>query len=220
MSDKRENFRKLRKKVEDIFRNAPGCHDIEHTLRVLHNARLIAKSEKISDIAVVEAAALLHDIARPEEFDSGGKICHAIRGAEKSVKVLIECGFRDPDFIKKVSECVRKHRFRLRGPNKPDSIEEKIIYDADKLDSIGAVGVGRAFHFAGRLGAKLHNSKAVALSSPSYGNEDSAYREYLVKLRKVRKRMQTRAGAALAERRHKFMRRFFEELNFEIYGKK
>jgi uncharacterized protein len=97
-------------------------------------------------------------------------------------------------------------------------LEEQIIYDADKLDSIGAVGIGRAFHFAGREGAKLHNSAEAALNSAAYSREDSAYREYLVKLRHIPERMLTVAGRELAIERAAFMDQFFQRLNHEIFG--
>lgn len=217
MKKKIKKFKMLFETVEKIFENAPGCHDWGHTLRVLHNARLIAQKEKKADLHIVEAGVLLHDVGRPEEFLSEGKICHAKHGGRKAVEILIACGFKDKKFIKSVSGCVKRHRFRVRGKEKPETLEEKIVYDADKLDSIGAVGIGRAFHFAGRIGAKLHNTKEEALESESYSKEDTAYREYLVKLRRIKNRMLTRAGRAIAEKRHIFMCNYFEELNKEVY---
>ena len=101
------------------------------------------------------------------------------------------------------------------GKNAPQNLIEKIVYDADKLDSIGAVGVGRAFHFAGRIGAKLHNTSEAALNSEAYSEEDSAYREYLVKLRSVPERMLTVTGRKLAEDRSAFMHEFFRRMNEE-----
>lgn len=212
-------FKRLIEAVQKIFENSPGCHDWGHTERVLHNARLIAKREANVNIKVVEAAALLHDIGRPEEFHSDGKHCHAEIGGAKAAVILSECGYKDKEFIAKVCECVRKHRYRARSKERPVSIEEKIVYDADKLDSIGAVGIGRAFHFAGKIGAKLHNTKKEALASKSYSREDTAYREFLVKLRKIKNRLQTKTGRLIAKERHNFMQEFFKKLNQEIYYK-
>ena len=83
----------------------------------------------------------------------------------------------------KIVNCVKRHRYR--SSDLPVTLEEKIVYDADKLDSVGAIGIGRAFLFAGRSGAKVHNTKEDALNSESYSEEDTAYREYLVKLRHI-----------------------------------
>lgn len=212
-----EKLKKLSDAVRKRLESAPGCHDWAHTWRVLHNARIISSGEKNADVRVVEAAAILHDIARPEELKSKGKLCHAVIGSEMAGKFLGKCGFRNGEFIKKVCNCVKTHRYR-GGGHSPFSIEEKIVYDADKLDSIGAVGVGRAFHFAGRIGAKLHNSEKEALGSKSYSPEDSAYREYLVKLRHIQGKMLTKTGRRIARQRSDFMHKFFNQLNTEACG--
>ncbi len=213
-----QKLKKLTGAVRKRLESAPGCHDWEHTRRVLHNARIIAAGEKNADIQVVECAAVLHDIARPEELKSKGKLCHAVIGSEIAGKYLEDCGFRNEEFIKKVCSCVKTHRYRGGGGRNPLHIEEKIVYDADKLDSIGAIGVGRAFHFAGRIGAKLHNTEKEALSSDSYSSEDSAYREYLVKLRHIHGKLLTKTGRKVAKQRSDFMHEFFRQLNCEVYG--
>lgn len=211
-------FKEVYARVEKVLRSAPGCHDFDHTLRVLHNARIIAKLEGLSkkDSFIADLGALLHDIARPEEMASNGKVCHAKEGVAKAANILREAGCSDETLVKAVSQCVGRHRYR--GSDKPSSLPEMVVYDADKLDSIGAIGIGRAFHFAGRIGARLHNTEDEAVNSPAYGREDSAYREYLVKLRNVPDRMLTNAGRELAVRRSAFMKTFFAEIEAEIKG--
>jgi len=199
----------VRRELED----GPGCHDYEHTRRVIRNTVLIADKEKPSDLPAALFGALLHDIARPEELASGGKLCHAALGAGKAERILRAAGFTDEAFIRHVSEIVRTHRYR--GNAEPATPEARIVYDADKLDSLGAFGVARAFHFAGRIGARLHNTEEAALGSEAYSREDSAYREYLVKLRHLPDRMLTETGRELARERAAFMKRFFDELNAE-----
>ena len=202
-----------------LFRSdAPGCHDFAHTLRVLKNAERIASEESGCDPEAVRFGALLHDVARPEELASGGKLCHASLGAEKARRILREEGCTDTAFAEHVSEIVRTHRYR--GDLKPATPEACIVYDADKLDSLGAFGVARAFHFAGRIGACLHNSEQEALSSDSYSSQDSAYREYLVKLRGLPDHLLTEPARRLAADRAAFMRAFFDRLNEEQEGLK
>ena len=185
-------FQNVYGRVRSILEFAPGCHDFDHTIRVLNNAREIARGELEAEdegsFLAVELGAVLHDVARPEELE-------------------------DETLIRIVSESVKRHRFR--GKNAPVSLVDKIVYDADKLDSIGAVGIGRSFHFAGRVGARLHNTEQEALSGKEYGREDSAYREYLVKLRYVPERMLTDTGRALARERAEFMHEFFRRMNRE-----
>ena len=205
-------FERVRRELGD----APGCHDFAHTLRVLKNAERIAAEESGCDSEAVRFGALLHDVARPEELASGGKLCHAALGADKARRILEEEGCADEAFIRHVSEIVRTHRYR--GNLKPATLEACIVYDADKLDSLGAFGVARAFHFAGRIGACLHNSEEVALASESYSSQDSAYREYLVKLRGLPDHLLTGSARRVAADRAAFMRAFVDRLNEEQEG--
>ena len=217
MSDNFTNrFAVLYEEVKARLEHAPGCHDFSHTQRVIHNAEILLAANPEADADAVRLAALLHDIARPEELQVKGKICHAESGAEVARVLLIEYKFTNPILIERVHNAILRHRFRRNNP--PQTLEERIIYDADKLDSIGAVGIGRAFHFAGREGAKLHNSEEAAINSAAYSREDSAYREYLVKLRHIPERMLTVAGRELATERALFMDQFFERLNHETFG--
>ncbi|MBQ6353146.1 MAG: HD domain-containing protein [Lentisphaeria bacterium] len=206
-------FVRVREAVERKLSGASGCHDFDHTLRVLANARMLATLLPEADRTVVELAALLHDIARPEELESQGKICHAVRGAEIARAMLTEFGASETTAAA-VASAVRSHRYRDEVA--PQSLEAKIVFDADKLDSLGAVGLGRAFLFAGRVGARLHNTEDEALNSPAYSREDTAYREYLVKLRRLPAAMLTPPGRTEGARRLRFMRRFFERLEAEI----
>ncbi len=210
-----ENFEEIIAWVMAKQETDSGCHDFDHTWRVLKNAEHLAGMEKDADLKVVRLAALLHDVARCDETASQGRICHAEAGAEAARTLLAEYGF-DQELIIRVERCILKHRYR--SDFQTDSIEEKIIYDADKLDAIGAVGIGRAFHFAGRFNARLHNTAGDALKSTAYSREDSAYREYLVKLRNVPEKMTTISGKRLALKRAEFMKRFFDQLNSEVSG--
>ena len=116
--------------------------------------------------------------------------------------------------FRSIVNAVKRHRFR-RG-EAPDTLEAKILYDADKLDSLGAVGLGRAFLFAGHCNARLHNTENEALSAPPYSREDTAYREYLVKLRFVPEKMFTAEGKKIAAEKLQFMQEFFSVLESEI----
>jgi uncharacterized protein len=207
-------FPALREETSRLLSGHPECHGFDHTARVWHNARDILAAEQ-ADAAVAEYAAWLHDIGRVAEFADNGKSCHATVGAGMVPEILASVGVADGEFVAHVAECVRTHRFRAREGQVPQSIEAKIVYDADKLDSIGAIGVGRAFHFAGRVGARVHNSSEEALAADSYSLQDSAYREYLVKLKRIHENLLTAGGRRLGRRRHEFMVGFFQELGAE-----
>lgn len=207
----------IQQEVKQIFENSKGSHDWEHTERVLNNALHIAKVEN-ADIEIITISALMHDIAREHQDKSKGKICHAELGAELAEKILQNLGLEEYK-IEQVKHCIKTHRFR--GTNEPKTIEAKVLYDADKLDSIGAIGIGRSFVFAGEHGAKVHNnalSFEEVQKTESYTNEDTAFREFAVKLIKIKNKMLTKEGRKLAEKRHIFMTKFFEQINNEVKG--
>lgn len=209
-------LKKLITRIKPIFEDANGAHDFYHTLRVRKLARHIARVEG-ADLSVVEPAALLHDIARAEEDRSSGGICHAREGAIRARKILSELGV-DPSRIDHVCRCIRTHRYRRHRT--PQSLEARVLFDADKLDSIGACGIGRAFLFAGAIGATLHIPRHDISGSRPYTPQDTAYREYRVKLRHVRDRMMTAEGRRMAQKRHAFMETFFRELEREVTGRR
>jgi uncharacterized protein len=122
----------------------------------------------------------------------------------------------DPKLIQAVCHCIESHRFR--GKVAPASLEAKVLFDADKLDSVGAVGIGRAFLFAGEVGARLHNDDLDLAGTSPYSREDTAYREFRLKLAKVKGRLLTAEGRRLAAGRHRFMTGFFKRLNREVRG--
>jgi len=206
---------KLRRLADPYHDGMGGCHGPDHTERVhktaLHLGRLME-----TRLDVLSAAALLHDIGRMYETREQGKICHAEKGAELARDILEKLSFA-PSTIDEIAHCIETHRYR--GDNIPKTLEAKILYDADKLDSIGAVGIGRAFLFAGQTGAKLHNDTDVdILDCKPYSKEDTAYREFKFKMSKIKDRMLTPEGRRLAEERHVFMEVFFERLERETKG--
>jgi uncharacterized protein len=188
-----------------------GSHGPDHSERVLTTALDIGR-QMDARLDILTPAALLHDIGRREESLSKGKICHALRGAELAGPILIELGYPSLD-IEAICHCIRSHRYR--GNQQPTSLEARILFDADKLDSIGAVGIGRAFLFAGQIGARLHNPDVDCAATLPYSLEDTAYREFQVKMSHVREQMLTPVGRSLAEDRHAFMLTFFEQLSRE-----
>lgn len=205
-------LRQLHAVVREALADASSCHDYDHTLRVLRNAEQLAAKLPEADLQIVQCAALLHDIARPEEIADKGRHCHAARGAAMVPEFLSEFAL-PAGFVEAVADAVRTHRYR--SGLRPKTLEAAIVFDADKLDSLGATGIGRSFLFAGREGARLHNTASEALNAPEYSIEDTAYREYLVKLRNLADAMLTAPGKASAQSRAAFMDEFFRQMNDE-----
>ena len=207
-------YEKVRDDARACFGSARGSHDWDHTERVLQLCLRIGRKEK-ADREILRLAAVLHDIGREEEDRSNGRVCHGERGAALAAGILKKHGV-DHDTIARIAHCVAAHRYR--GRHRPESLEAKVLFDADKLDSIGAVGIGRAFLFAGEVGARLHDPEIDVEKTKPYTRDDTAYREFLVKLSRIKDRMFTREGKRIARDRHRFMAAFFDRLNKETRG--
>jgi uncharacterized protein len=206
----------IRKQARAHLTRAKGSHDWDHTLRVHRLCRRIGAAEG-ADLLVTEAAAYLHDIGRADQDRTGGKLCHAEKGAAMARELLAAMPLAD-DRKENIIHCIAAHRFR-RG-EAPRTIEASVLFDADKLDAIGAVGVARAFLFAGELGARLHSPDMDVARVPAYSVDDTGYREYVVKLSKIRDRILTATGRLLADERHRFMAGFFDRFLQEYEGER
>lgn len=205
---------RLRRISADFCLAEGGSHGPDHSERVLQTA--LAMGRRVdARLDILAPAALLHDIGRREESRSRGGVCHARHGADLAPPLLRELGYGEED-IQAICHCIRAHRYR--GGIEPVSLEARILFDADKLDSIGAIGIGRAFLFAGQIGARLHNPEIDPAQTSAYSVEDTAYREFYVKMSKVRDQMLTPVGRQLAEHRHAFMETFFAQLTQEAGG--
>jgi uncharacterized protein len=208
-------LQQIRNKAAIYFENSSGSHDWSHTERVYRLCMKLAPLEG-ADAEIVAIAALLHDVGRNEQDQSKGRICHAESGARIARELLQDFGLAG-EKVNHVIHCIEAHRFR--GNKQPLTKEAKVLFDADKLDSIGAIGIGRAFQFAGEVGARLHNGAIDLERTRSYSREDTAYREFTVKLSKVKDRMLTEEGKRIAQERHRFMVEFFDRLNAEAEGR-
>ena len=187
------------------FDKASGSHDWDHTLRVFRLCEMMGPAEN-ADMDVLGAAAYLHDIGRALQDASNGAICHAEKGAQMAGP-MVEALPLSKKQKQNIIHCIRSHRFR--NHHKPATTEAKVLFDADKLDAVGAVGVARAFLFAGEVGARLHNPDLDAESTRPYSVDDTGYREFKVKLCKIKDRMLTAEGRKWARERHAFMDDFF-----------
>lgn len=168
-----------------------------------------------ADLDTLGIAAYLHDIGRPFQDMARGKVCHAEKGAELASKILLKTDISE-DCRNNIIHSIRTHRFR--NNSRPETLEARVLFDADKLDSIGAVGIGRAFLFAGEVGATLHNPDIAPEDCESYSINDTCYREYRIKLRKVKDRILTGEGYRIALERHRFMEAFFKRFLMEHSG--
>ncbi len=195
---------------------ADSAHDFDHVLRVVKLAEKIAQVEG-ADVEIVRTAALLHDIGLEE-----GRAGHETSAARRATDILRRLGYGD-DFCRAVAHAIESHRFRS-GPA-PQTLEAQVLFDADKLDAIGAIGVARAFAFGAYRGQKLWAEVPADYADRTDSaevdpREHTAVHEFHVKLSKIKGRLFTAAGRQLAEERHAFMATFYERLNEEVNGSK
>lgn len=148
-------------------------------------------------------------------METNNEICHAEYWANLAEEFLKEL-WLEKDKIDKIKHCIYTHRYRKN--RQAESLEAKILFDADKLDSIWATWIGRAFMYANEVGAKLHNEESRNIEeTQEHSNDDTAYSEYVVKLSKIKDKLFTETAKNIAKKRHETMEKFFEELNSEIW---
>lgn len=201
--------------IENYMLSCMGdsAHDKEHIYRVLYNALEIAKAENDVDYDVLIAACLLHDIGRKEQFENPS-LCHAMVGGEKAYRFLTEHGF-DGSFSAQVKKCVQTHRFRKSDP--PQSVEAKILFDADKLDVSGAIGIARTLIYNGIVSDPLYSVMPNgAVSDGTNDTTPSFFHEYKYKLENLYSHFYTAKGAELAKSRQQAAVDFYNSLFREI----
>lgn len=180
-------------------------HGFSHVLRVYRLCEFIGEAEG-ADLTIVRAAALLHDV----DGDVDVREQHHLAAANFAEKTLLSEGW-EMDDIEAVLHCIRAHRFRNEEEN-PETLEARVLFDADKIDAIGAVGIARAVSYAVRAGMDVY-----APPSPTYlatgdlarGESQTVSHEYLYKLSKIKDRLYTSTGRSLAAERHELMGNFF-----------
>lgn len=186
-------------------------HGFEHILRVYRLAEQLAQATG-ADLEIVRAAALLHDVSDPSQ-PTEERAGHHHAAVDFARQVLQAEGWQ-PGRIAAVEHCIRAHRFRDET-EAPATLEAQVLFDADKLDAIGAVGVARALGYAFQHGLPAYTPLSDQFRQSLQLAPDerhSAYHEYYFKLRHLKDRLYTPAARQLAAQRHRRMEEFFEAL--------
>ncbi len=202
--------------AQQLYQTGPS-HDFTHIERVFRLSLTIGRSEN-ANLEILGIAALFHDIAREEENASGGLICHAAASAERT-RNLLKARELEPAKIDAICACIATHRFR--DHNDPQTIEAKCLFDADKLDSLGAVGIARAYLWLGEHGGTVYVAQEIWEQTDFESNrpeEDSLQREWHIKLRNVKDCLYTRTARRIAAKRHRTMENFLTVLENEVLG--
>ncbi len=222
-----ERMKKVKTAVEAEL--ACSAHNMAHVLRVYHLCLQLAKDEQGVNIEVLELASLLHDIARVrEDTDDTGKTDHAVLGAAMAEQVLRDAGYPE-ETTRHVCACIATHRFR--GNAVPQSIEAKLLFDADKLDSLGAVGIARAYMLAARYNENIYSDQDPQqyiadnhVGGSSTGrikvlSKHTPNLEFEIAFKHIPERLFTPQARAIAIGRLAVMQAFFDRMKLELDGK-
>jgi uncharacterized protein len=203
--------------AEKWYQESDGVHDFDHIRRVYAMASRLAREEG-ADLEIVQAAALLHDVAdsaagTPEREN------HHIASAEFAAAALVEEGW-PPERITAVQHCIRAHRFRARD-ERPETLEAQILFDADKLDVLGAIGVARTIAYSIKVGQQIYappSAQFLQTGKEEPGEPHTAYHEHLFKLSKIKDLLFTATARRIAEERSQYLDDYFKRLIAETKG--
>jgi uncharacterized protein len=188
-----------------------GSHDLSHILRVFRNAMRI-HSEEGGDGEVLAAAVLLHDCVAVEK-NSPLRSQASRLAAEKASGILRGNGWPDGK-VAAASHAILTHSFSANIP--PETVEARILQDADRLDAIGMVGAARCFYVAGRLNSQLYDPADPRAERRPLDDKSFSIDHFPAKLFRLTDGFQTATGAALARDRHARLVAFYDQFLEEI----
>ncbi|HLZ59555.1 MAG TPA: HD domain-containing protein [Ktedonosporobacter sp.] len=202
-----------------------GCedasHDYDHIVRVIALAETIQAKEG-GDLPTIWAAVAFHDAGQERERRHGGD--HAHISADMAADALSNTRFPQ-EAIPAVQQAIRDHR--MTGGIRPHSLEGRILYDADKIDCLGAIGIGRLYCITGRYNQKIYSALPDEIVEPvdplvvrklRRRPDYSPSIEFQLLFGNLPERMTTESGQALARERYDYMAEFFARLRQEVQG--
>lgn len=213
--------------IVEIVKKELTCsaHNLDHVFRVYNLCMLLSGYERDVDLDILVPAALLHDIARVRESeDRTGSVDHAVLGSRMAGEILMNLGYERKK-IESIKHCISAHRFRTG--NEPKTIEAKILFDADKLDVVGAAGIARTFMMAGQFGQRLtiddqlgdylkHNT--VENGRIKDVSKHTPFIEFEVKFKRIPEKLYTNKAKEIGKERLEFMEEYFNRLRMELEG--
>ncbi|NIP62038.1 MAG: HD domain-containing protein [Nitrosopumilaceae archaeon] len=193
-----------------MIQNDPA-HDFQHVMRVYKNAEFLCENESV-DKTLVLMAVLLHDIVSLPKSDKRSTES-ADKSAQKAKLILKNYSLTDSE-VNIVIDAIKNHSFS-KGKT-PNSIEGKILQDADRLDALGSIGIARAFSVGGNEKRKLYNPKDPLCTSRNPDDKKWTLDHFYKKLLILDSLMNTKTGKKEAKRRIRFMKNFLTELYREV----
>ncbi len=211
----------IQKTVQFVHQTLDGegtGHDWWHIYRVWQNAIFIGREEN-ADLFTVQLGALLHDIA-DWKFHDGDE--HA---ASRVSREWLESIAVNPEVIDRVCEICDHISFKGAGvPTLMETLEGKIVQDADRLEALGAMGIARTFVYGGHKGRPIYDPDQAPVLHKTFDvykkGEGSTINHFYEKLLLLKDRMNTSTGKRLAEGRHRFIEQYLEQFFAEWKGER
>ncbi|MBQ1532478.1 MAG: HD domain-containing protein [Solobacterium sp.] len=201
--------------IKELFASDAGGHDYDHTMRVYKMAMMIAREEHAREF-IVGIAALLHD-ADDYKVSPDTEKTH-----DNAVRIMKKYGISDVQ-TDNICRIIEQVSFSGRDSVVPDTLEGKIVQDADRLDAMGAIGIARAFAYGGSHHRKIFDpaeTYRADLSKEEYRNsQSSTIGHFYEKLLLLKDMMNTSSGKIMAQHRHDFMEMFLDEFDAEWEGR-
>jgi uncharacterized protein len=188
-----------------------GAHDLSHLQRVWHNVRTLHAQEG-GDLEVLLASVLLHDCVAVEK-NSPLRSQASRLAAEKASTVLASLDWPTAK-IAAVIHAIEAHSFSANIT--PTTLDAKIMQDADRLDSLGMLGVARTFYIAGRMGSALYDPQDPQAKARDYDDKRFCLDHFQTKLLHLADGFQTTTGQHLAQIRHQRLKGFMALFEEEI----
>ena len=176
--------------IRELFRGNADGHGVDHSMRVFRNALQIADTEPEADRFIVSVSALLHDADDAKLF---------MTEHNANARLFLESRGIRPETTAEICRIINGVSFSKHGDRRPETMEGKIVQDADRLDAIGAIGIARTFAYGGKHDRPPENSIA----------------HFHEKLLLLKDRMNTEKGKEMAESRHAFLELFLKEWESE-----
>lgn len=176
--------------INRIFKNNSDGHDAEHSIRVYCNACKIAEAYPDADLLVVSLASLLHDVDDHKLFNTENNM---------NARTFLQGQNIENDMIESICKVINGVSFSKNRGRKPETIEGKIVQDADRLDAMGAIGIARTFAFGGKNGRPL----------------EASLQHFTDKLLLLKDEMNTEEAKKIAGFRHIYMQGFLSEIQEE-----
>jgi uncharacterized protein len=210
-----------RKYVEEKLRDETNAHDWWHVYRVCQLAMHLAEHEKGVDLFVLQLGALFHDIADWKFHDGDIEI------GPRMTREWLEQLHVDESVVSQVVYIVQHVSFR-GGTNRHgmQTLEGKLVQDADRLDAIGAVGIARTFTFGGAFGREMYDPNRKPQDFTSFEDyrkamhDDTTINHFYEKLLLLKDQLNTESAKRIAQKRHEYMEGFLKEFYAEWDGER